>query len=165
MVSRRGDDLSRGDFPRDFVGEGLSILIDRSPDLRRTEKGFRQPRGTGPLVEAGMGEARDKTAAGPEDSSYLADRTVRMLDVHECHVRGHEIQRPGPQKLEPGRVRDVVLDPERLLGFPSPSPLDDRRRGVAGDDLRTGPPAPPRTVALPAFQVENRKSSGHPAGR
>src|SRR5437773_664019 len=162
MVSRRGDDLSRGDFPRDFVGEGLSILLDLSPDLGRTEKGFRQPRGTGPLVEAGMGEARDKTAPGPEDSSYFADRTVRMLDVHECHVTGHEIQRPGPQNLEPGRVRDVVLDPERLLGFSSAGPLDDRGRGVDGDDLRTGLREPPRKVSIPASQVENIKSTDVP---
>src|SRR5204863_117792 len=89
----------------------------------------------------------------------LADHTVRMLDVHECHVRGHEIQRPGPQKLEPGRVRDVVLDPERLLGFSSASPLDDRGRGVDGDDLRTGLREPPRKVSIPASQVENIKST------
>src|SRR5207249_1174498 len=83
------------------------------------------PRGTRPLVETGVGEARDKTAAGVEDSTYLADRAVRVLDVHKGHMTGDEIERPRPQKLESGRVRDTVLDPERLLGFSSTGPVDE----------------------------------------
>src|SRR5213079_144190 len=105
------------------------------------------------------GEARDKSAAGMEGSTDLADRTVRVLDVHERHMTGDEIERLRSQKLELGRVRDAVLDPERLLGFSSAGPLDDRGRGVDGDDLRTGLREPPGKVSIPASQVENIKST------
>src|SRR5437867_10993680 len=162
MVSRRGYDLSRSDFPRDFVRKGLPVPLDLSPDLRRTEKAFDHPRGTRPLVETGVGEARDKTAAGVEDSTYLADRAVRVLDVHKGHMTGDEIERPRPQKLESGRVRDTVLDPERLLGFSSTGPVDDRGRCVDRDDLRPALREPPRKVSVPASQVENMQSTDVP---
>src|SRR5438132_13708771 len=119
MVSRRGYDLSRSDFPRDFVRKGLPVPLDLSPDLRRTEKAFDHPRGTRPLVETGVGEARDKTAVGAEESTDLADRAVRVLDVHEGHMTGDEIERPRPQNLESGRVRAAALAPDRLMGISS----------------------------------------------
>src|SRR5437016_14624364 len=96
MVSRRGYDLSRSDFPRDFVRKGLSLPLDLSPDLRRTEKAFDHPRGTRPLVETGVEEARDKTAAGVKDSTYLADRAISVLGVHAARTTGDAIGRPRP---------------------------------------------------------------------
>src|SRR5438046_9116878 len=104
MQSRRGYDLSPSDFPRDRVRKGLSVPLDLSPDLRRTEKAFDHPRGTRPLVETGVGEARDKTAAGVEDSPHLADRAVGVLDLQQGHAPGDGRDRPGPQELDSARV-------------------------------------------------------------
>src|SRR2546422_10980458 len=123
MVPGRRDDLAGSDLPRDLVGEGLSVLLDLPPDSRRTKEPFAQPRRTGPLVETGMGKARHESAATTEDPTDFADRGARVLHVHQGHVARHEIHAAVSEKLESGRVRDTVLDPEWLPGVPSVGPL------------------------------------------
>src|SRR5207237_9035137 len=99
---------------------------------------------------------------GGEYPTHPACRAVRVLDVHKGHMTGDEIERPRPQKLESGRVRDTVLDPERLLGFSSTAPVDDRGRGVDRDDLRPALREPPRKISVPTSQVENMTSTDAP---
>src|SRR5947209_5398164 len=150
MVPGRRDDLAGSDLPRDLVGEGLSVLLDLPPDSRRTKEPFDQPRRTGPLVETGMGNARHESAAGVEDPTDLPDGGARVLHVHQGHVACHEIEAAGSEKVEPGRVRDPVLDPERLLRFPSAGPFHNRGGGIDGYDFRASPAEPTGKVPVPA---------------
>src|SRR2546422_3790783 len=131
MVPGRRDDLAGSDLPRDLVREGLSVLLDLPPDSRRTKEPFAQPRRTGPLVETGMGKARHESAATTEDPTDFADRGARVLHVHQGHVARHEIHARVPEKLESGRVRDTVPNPEWLLRLSTASPPAKTCRGIA----------------------------------
>src|SRR3989442_7497793 len=153
MVPDRRDDLARSDLPRDLVGEGLSVLLDLPRDSRRTKEPFDQPRRTGPLVETGMGKARHESAATTQDPTDFADCSARVLHVHQGHVARHEIHAGVPEKLESGRVRDMVLDPERLLRFPSAGPLDDRGRCIDGHDYLAFPAESTGEVPVPPSEA------------
>src|SRR2546426_6793679 len=150
MVPGRRDDLARSDLPWDLVGEGLSVLLDLPRDSRRTKVPFDQPRRTGPLVETGMGKARHESASTTEDPTDFADRGARVLHVHQGHVARHEIEAAVSKKLESGRVRDTVLDPEWLGRFPTAGPAPNRGGCIAGHDL-------------PAFPAESTGGGPRPA--
>src|SRR2546425_6955044 len=162
MVPGRRDELAGSDLPRDLVGKGLSVLLDLPPDFRRTKEPFDQPRRTGPLVETGMGKARHESAATTEYPTDFADRGACVLHVHQGHVACHEIHAGIPEKLEAGRVRDPVLDPERLLRFPSAGPFHNPGRGIDGHDFRALPAKPTGKVPVPASQVQDAKPTDLP---
>src|SRR2546426_4478529 len=167
MVPGRRDDLARSDLPWDLVGEGLSVLLDLPRDSRRTKEPFDQPRRTGPLVETGMGKARHESASTTEDPTDFADRGARVLHVHQGHVARHEIEAAVSEKLESGRVRDTVLDPEWLVRFPSAGPFHNRGRwndgheffGLPAGSTGKGPGFPPQVQ-----DAQPTDDAPHPAG-
>ena len=79
-----------------------------TPDGRDRIDLFDGPAGSIHFVEAGMGQAGNKTSLWPQHAGYLLDGSGCILNIHERHVTNDNIVRAIVQHLQVSCVRYII---------------------------------------------------------
>ena len=86
------------------------------------------------FIEAGMGQAGDKSALWPEHTGNLLDGSSGILNIHEGHIADDQIKRAIFQHPEVSCVSHMIGDTQWLLRFSCTSTLNERCIGIHSGD-------------------------------